>query len=714
MSRFFLFLVALISLAWIMYATYDHTKQRTQFRPEYLFGSDDKAVLIIQNAQQASVLLAQFASEDTTLINLLQGLNWNSVHRLYVSKTRGHVLIETTDIVTPETIKNLFIEPMHMNLSRMGHLSLGNMQGRYAKNRIYFHASIHATNKGSWGNIQFDRNSDAVMLNFLEDHWTTTDIYIKKSGIIEYRSQEKEAFSGIKVNDQEVFAQIVPQKTERYTFYEADYLRTFDKELLKSPLNNWMKYGLVHVVFDGHQALISDCIETIDVQDVLFDFYETPFAENSDHLHVKNTQLSDLLASDSGLFVYPINEFVVISADSSVCEAIIADYKLGHTLAHDRYKTQDFYENLPQKVNFRIISPTEKQTLSLYQRTHLYTKVIRQPHTMSSEKITDNRAVSYRVGGTIREFFPFDEHLFVITQQHKIVFFNHTNKVWEHQLNESIVGSGSIIDIYANGKQQLLVATKQHVYLFDTNGKQVQGFPIQLSDHKNALSPVFYRWKGNGFFVLTAESGQLIICDQQGRELAFIRSEIQHITHQPIVWVSANQPFIGVYNNEQFDMIHAETHKQHRIFSVTNVQEVIKEPNEIKLVRMHKGLLSLTNQKGQLAWNHQLSNGQLIPTLSPQLGIVIRRDKQLLLINTHGISWATINLPFSDIADVQLFSTDGGLTLIATVDAIENKVYLWKANGELFGKPLDGSSLVRYDQGNLYTIIDNLIVRYAL
>jgi len=238
MSRVFLYFIAFTSILWIAYATYEHTNKRNLFRVDYIFGAEDKNILIVQNTQQANVILSQFNIENQKIKDVLKHINWDVLNKLYISKKRSHILIETKEVVSQEMLKNLFVDSKTINTLHSRDITYENMNGRYSKNKIYLSDEIFPFNEHLWENIIYDRNSDAVILELKQNKWTSTDLYVKKNGTIEYRTEQREPFLGKKINDRELFAEIIPQNTDVYQFYESDYLKTFDTDFAKSPINN--------------------------------------------------------------------------------------------------------------------------------------------------------------------------------------------------------------------------------------------------------------------------------------------------------------------------------------------------------------------------------------------------------------------------------------------------------------------------------------------
>lgn len=715
-GRVFLIALSIISLLWLGYATYDRVNQGKQFNPEYLFGTEDEELLIILNPDQKQAITGLFGIENEKITAIVDNLNQDLIDNIYVSKKRTHMLITTKETLNKESITDVFIDKSAVKLNDNKTISSGGLAGSYSKNIIYFSSGSLDLNKNPWKGLHFDKNSDASIIQFSHEQPAVTDIYIKENGIIEYKSTVKDAIFAGKVNDKVVFASVVPASVQSYQFYETDYLRHADPEISKSPMNNWLKYGLVKVVINDQEAIITDYIEGQEPVQVLYDFYkkESTDAEND---YFEEARLTNLLKESNGFYVYQLDDFVVISGSRAVCETIVGDYKLGNTLAQNQERSIEIYNLLPQKVNYRIVSKTEKQSISIYEKSLLTTVV--GGKTQMIARNTDNNAqatVSFVIGSVVKDILIIDEQsFFVTTNDNKVLFFENDKKKWEQTLDGNIVGNAAIIDVYANEKSQLLIATGKKICVLDINGNQPNGFPIELDDQTCMQTPLFYRWKGSGYFVIAGTGGKLLQYDNQGRELAIVRNQLSDIEKQPVVWVSANKAFLGLYGNGRFEMIQADNRKSLRIFDVKDAEIMIKLPNELKLFGIVSNQLVSYDQKGGITRYEKFINAKLIPTLSTDKGIVVKDQQQLKLFNSNGIQWATVKLPFSDISDVQLFSTTGGNTIIAGVDGLENKIYLWKSNGELYSKQQwGGSKIVRYHNGYIFTVVDNLVVRYSL
>ncbi|MBI3519541.1 MAG: hypothetical protein HY062_09330, partial [Bacteroidetes bacterium] len=83
-------------------------------------------------------------------------------------------------------------------------------------------------------------------------------------------------------------------------------------------------------------------------------------------------------------------------------------------------------------------------------------------------------------------------HLFTnhLTQENELCFQDENNQVylinstgnliWKKKINEAVQSDIYTVDIFKNGKFQMLFNTKNYLHLIDRNGNEVQGFPVKL------------------------------------------------------------------------------------------------------------------------------------------------------------------------------------------------------------------------------------------
>jgi len=123
---------------------------------------------------------------------------------------------------------------------------------------------------------------------------------------------------------------------------------------------------------------------------------------------------------------------------------------------------------------------------------------------------------------------------------------------WKKQIDDSIIGEIKQIDVYGNGKFQMLFNTKNKIYLLDINGQNVRGFPVNLpSFASNSLSVFDYQNNHDYRILIATKSGHVYNFDKAGnlvkgwefqKSSSQIESPIQH-------FVIANKDFICFHDS---------------------------------------------------------------------------------------------------------------------------------------------------------------------
>ncbi|MDC1196265.1 hypothetical protein N8010_02780, partial [Crocinitomicaceae bacterium] len=97
--------------------------------------------------------------------------------------------------------------------------------------------------------------------------------------------------------------------------------------------------------------------------------------------------------------------------------------------------------------------------------------------------------------------------------------------------------------------------------------------------------------------------------------------------------------------------------------------------------------------------------------------IIVQSANKIRLINSEGVPFGEIKLPFNEVEDVHVFTGDSGKTLIGVIDGLENNVYLYSTDGQkVVNKSLEGQSKIRLgstnNQWRITTIVDQFVIQY--
>ncbi len=712
-NRVILALIFIISLGWIGYVGMDILDNKNDFSPTAFFGEDDKELLIINrvnevdinqmdgfNTNPFSLLTSQFTKEETPTI--------------YISKSLPHALIISKNKWTKASIKSL-LEPFEGSLELTSNEFLkGDIKGRYSKNNLYIsQADLVKTNETE--PFKFDKKASASIVLFKADSKveSITDIYFNSGEKTNFITYNEAIEQGNQIKDEIIFGRIISSKIDNYHFTERDYSATLDPVVKDGAMSKWMLHGFVTLTLNGKKALISDYILGQDPILILNDINQTVDATS-----FTNPLTSDFPSKGKKYFAKYLDDLVVFSEDETTCDALIADFKLGNTIALNQNALMRIYGSLPKSVSERSISGDKRFTKAVYRGKILQT-LYGKGETVIAK--TTQQPLTVNCGFDIKDFILSDDgrNIFALGKKGEMACFENGKLTWKKQLNSTVKSNLSIIDLHENGESFILVNTNTNIYLFDKLGKEVSGFPIELEN--NATNDVhFYRWKGKSYFLIATDNNRIMHFDAKGRELNSIKTSIP-ITRQIDVWASIKTLYAGFSDGRSFNMYDLDHNKNYRDFNTAGNAISVKIPNELIQFSMDNGALIKYDQKGNATKLGNYPNGKILKKdgLARNPYLVIQSNNEIHLINNQGISFGNIRTSFNEIEDVFIDSPSSGNNLVAIVDGIENNVYLYRTTGEkINNSAFEGQTKAvissKNDQKIITTIVDQFIVQYFI
>jgi hypothetical protein len=213
-------------------------------------------------------------------------------------------------------------------------------------------------------------------------------------------------------------------------------------------------------------------------------------------------------------------------------------------------------------------------------------------------------------------------------------------------INSSLINNPiSIFDYEKNRNYRILITEDNQIKMYDSNGRIVRGFKPPLFDSNIINSPVHIRIDGKDYIVVQLENGTLKILDRRGRDRIIVDNKIKF----------SNNPIFSYLEN----------------FTTTDTQG---------------NLVKIDTNGNLIEENLNLSSENLIDVVDNNL---VYLDENILTIK--GI---TIDLPYSKFSKPKIF-IDSKIILVGITDLNEDKIYLYKDNGELVkGFPIKGNSLI--------------------
>ncbi len=709
-KKIFLGVLLLASIAWVLFYAFDIASEKNNYIPELVFSSEDGKVLIVSRPDEVNFsAIRDF--ENAPAMNLMMALNDSIYKTGYFSANRDHMLLVAELNWNNDLIKSLF-KGKTAELRDDQSFSIDGYEGKYYKSKLYLSKGEIEQNGSSETEFEFDKKASASLFIFEKKEITSqTDIYFKGDGRVNFITKNTAIDQGTQIQDEPIFAELISHNISSYHFYERDFYAALDPTFTQSPMYRWLLNGFTIVEYDGEIAIISDFIGGQDPVLVLNDINQT-----IDTNRFTNQLTADFPSQGQSYTVKYLENLVVIAEKTSTCDKILADYKLGNTIASSTKERHRYFGELPRSVSERCVNETSSYSKSLYHGKLMET------HTGISapvEKKQLSASINLSCGFDIKDFtvLPGKGNVVVLGKKNEIACFSQGKLKWKKELDEKVIGSLQIIDLHYTKENFVLINTASKIYVWDLNGKAATGFPVSMD--KSAVNQVqFYRWKEKSYFLIANENNQVIKYNAKGGELNIFKSD-HSITEQIDVWVSQSRLFAGFANSTKFTMFEIEKRKALRSFEILPRSTTIKTSNQLFRYAITTDKLMRIDQKGRRDAIDTYPNGEIISIADENATttIVVKTGNRIQLLNEEGVSFGEIQLSFNEVEDIYIQTTNSGKTYICIIDGLENNVYLYGTDGSKLGaKALEGQTKVHFQNVGssncITTVVDQFVIQY--
>ena len=719
-ARYLLISLGIISLFWIGFVAVDLIDKKDALSPSYLFGKEDHQLLIINRKAEVDLNAIPFKTnpKNHEIINSLLPFIKDE-KSIYISAERRHFLIESKYHWNKNKVIELLRKGgLKFETDGLKSFKITNYKIEFNKNYLYFHESNFTTTaQENW--FTFDRKSSAALIDFNSEIPSLQEIYFKGANTIEFHTKNDKKILGNQVVDQELFSSVLPKNITDYHFKEKEYAKSTDSIFRINVMSKWVNKGFVTIDFKGSKVLFSDFITGQDPINVLCDYLKMD-VDNEAHAFFETVQLTKDFPSRSstGIYVYSMNDYVLISEDQSACEEIIAQNKLGNTLSSNPPALAFLYDGLPARVSERIVNSKQKSSRTVYKSKILETQLMVHQSEDAQIVIANGETLTISVDAVIQDFISFDGkgNAAVLTATGELMYYINGKPAWVKNLNSKAIGSITYIEEF----QLLLITCKNSIHLLDKQGLYVFGGPINLGGKTPSQIATHYKWKNKMYLVYPDQSGNLIMYNSKGTLQGSIKTNMSDISAPIDAWVSQNKLFFGAHSKSLFKMIDANGKKEFRSFNLPGESQSFTKSNELFLFTKESGNLMYLDQKGNKHTMNSNLSGKLIKTTTGRKeGFLINSNNQTISVfSSLGLQLGTTKTDFTDIeySDVQ---TINGRTYVSLIDGLENNVYLYQLNGEkLLNQSFEGmkKSMLNSADGNLIltTIVDNYLIQYNL
>jgi hypothetical protein len=284
------------------------------------------------------------------------------------------------------------------------------------------------------------------------------------------------------------------------------------------------------------------------------------------------------------------------------------------------------------------------------------------------------------------------DFIFQDSENHLYYYSNKGNQYWKKKIPKKIIGDIKQIDIYKNGRLQIIFRTEDRLYVLDRNGNEVKELSFEINSGENNIPiSIFDYEKNRNYRFLVTNDNIIEMFDSRGKKVSGFKPNTfeSSIIKSPVhIRIDGKDFIIVQLKNEELKIL--DRRGRDRI----NIDEQIQF-SENSIYSYMKTFTTTDNQGYlvQIDLDGKLSKKNLNIT-SDNL-IDIKNDNLVYISeNILSIKGININLPFGRYSKPKIFNESSRM-LIGISDFSENNIYLYEDNGELIkGFPLKGNSII--------------------
>ncbi len=270
---------------------------------------------------------------------------------------------------------------------------------------------------------------------------------------------------------------------------------------------------------------------------------------------------------------------------------------------------------------------------------------------------------------------------------------NRGKTLWKKKVNGNILGNIQQIDIFKNGRLQLIFATANEIYVLDRNGKNVSPFPLKFNDEITQPLSVFDYDNKKDYRLMVVQGENVLMYNGKGKTVRgfnFKKAD-DPVNSQPKHFRVGNKDYIVFSAGEKMHILNRKG--QTRI----NVREKIAFSNNA--IYLYKNNFTTTNSKGELIQVNQkgqVSKQNLMLSEEHDL-TATSKTIATLVDNKLTIRSNSVELDFGEYTAPKIFYLRDKI-YVSVTDLQAQRVYLFDSQAKsLPNFPVYGNSSIVLD-----------------
>ncbi|MDO5968444.1 ribonuclease HII [Flavivirga aquimarina] len=531
---------------------------------------------------------------------------------------------------------------------------------------------------------------------------------------------------------------ITPSNSDGFMSFTFDDYKTLETNLNKfngkdsisnttTLFNDIIEVGIIYQGKD--QAIVLNSIDVIATKDALLSeknrigsYREVPlFGFSLPDMFSKT--FAPLVSFNNTNRYCILDNFFVFAGSTEMLQNIIANYQNKTTLNKKAY-FQDIKNHLSDASSLmQVVNHTSLKTIlnknikggSNYKLNNYNTSALQFiyetnfAHVNGIIKKSKTKALLHSVSEELNIKLDTDiltNPQFVknhITKQKEIVvqdinnnlylFSNKGKILWKKQIQGAVLGTIKQIDIYKNGRLQLVFATPNKIYVIDRNGKDVAPFPIKFNDEITQPLALFDYDKNKNYRLLVTQGKHVLMYNVKAQIVNgfTFKSANSTIVSQPKHFRIGSKDYITLKTKNKLYILDrtGRTRVTPKTSSSYSNQPVFLYKNNFTTTTSDGNLITIDSRGNTAVKNLNISEKHYLETSSKTLVVL---DENKLTIKSK-----TTELDYGDYSAPHLFYINDKI-YVATTDKQANKIYLYNSQAKLLPNfPVYGNSPIILD-----------------
>ena len=711
-QRLILLFIGLFAFGWVIFSSYDLLSNENLVDFKRYFNQKDQTVYFIQDP-----VAFDWENEGLVTTELNKSLYFSIRRRskepltLSFSKNTTKILVEKKGNWTKKEVLELFKNGLFpFEMGKLKSFEYGKLHGQYNRNQLLIYEGelpaalplkIQISSKASYAWLKWSKDGQIRL----------TETYQKKDGFYRYVKYKNPNPSLRKIDDQTLFAAVIPDFFKQYYFYEKNYAQQLDPDFAKTPWNKCINRGFVHLKKDSSCLIIFDFEGNAHPIQTLNEFFQKEEL-NTESAVFSNLWFSSLIDDNKKTwYVGVFGQFGFTSPSKALLDESLAAASLGQTVAQNENKARRFYANMPRKVSARWVDAIQKTTVTL-----LGQQILETSYHKSSAQIQQNQEEirDYFVmnpGFRVIRFAAFSERGNVITlnENHQLVGYINGLRKWEKPLQQEVS------DLYQlSGTTALICVQFEHeAQLYDKTGRLIYrltheaGTRVQVNENNGKKE--FICSNGGSAIQLVNENGAVIKQFSISGKLRDLHCFKQN-----------GKTYVSILTDQQIQFIDLTKRKPATKQNADSTYVLIGNTNAAFAVKVQNTTATVSALEGAKQFTVP-SNVECIGAylqLNRQI-LVFKRNNTIFALDTKGQRIWEKSFNAIELTSFSNFYGPNKKTILSILDAVDNQIYLLDDAGHnLDTDKRHGEQAVQLSAfgNNAYSIttyLGNYIIQYT-